>query len=258
MPRLSTPKPRVQTLDTRRAHPPPKQTESFYRSPEWRDLLARLIRERGRRCEMPGCGAGGPGVRIFGDHVHEISEGGARLDPRNVRLICAACHNRKTAAARAVRSAEGARRPDDVPPNIAPPSIPVTMVSGPPGAGKTTYVRTHARPHDVVIDLDDILVRIGARPWTNDTGELARALAYRDAMLKGLSTKRKGRRAWFVIGAPSPYQRDAWAKALRTTDVVVLRTDADTCKARIAADPARAHARDRLITAVDDWFRRAG
>lgn len=69
-----------------------KTTLPFYQSSEWRQLVASLIRQRGRRCEE--CGA--TGCRVYGDHVIEIRDGGARLDGRNVLLRCAKCHGRKT------------------------------------------------------------------------------------------------------------------------------------------------------------------
>lgn len=79
----------------------PKVADRFYTSNEWRKLVAAIKRERGAWCEV--CGAGGKGVRIIGDHKQEIRDGGAKLDPINVELLCASCHNVKTAEAKAVR-----------------------------------------------------------------------------------------------------------------------------------------------------------
>jgi len=104
---------RVATLDVRIAKPPPKKADPFYLSPEWRALLARLMVERfgspaNARCEDPLCKSPGRrGVRLFGDHVHELKDGGAPLDPHNVLFRCGSCHTRKTAEARAVRNARG-------------------------------------------------------------------------------------------------------------------------------------------------------
>ena len=91
--------------DTRRLTPQPKTADSFYQTPEWRSLVARLIAERGRRCQQ--CGrthdADGKPVRIFADHIRELRDGGARLDPGNIQLLDGACHTRKTLAERAKR-----------------------------------------------------------------------------------------------------------------------------------------------------------
>jgi 5-methylcytosine-specific restriction protein A len=87
----------------------PKRADPFYLSPEWKALMARLIKERGRRCEDTEHEAGKPrdGVRLYGDHVTELSDGGAKLDPNNILLRCAPCHGRKTAKARAARVGVG-------------------------------------------------------------------------------------------------------------------------------------------------------
>lgn len=96
---LKTTKPRVAVLDTRRVKPSPKVADEFYTSSAWRALLRSIIAERGRRCEK--CGK--TGVRIYGDHIVELKDGGAPLDRRNCQLLCASCHTRKTAAERAKR-----------------------------------------------------------------------------------------------------------------------------------------------------------
>jgi 5-methylcytosine-specific restriction enzyme A len=86
-----------------------KKAEPFYLSPEWKALMRHLIKVRGRRCEDTEHDRTKPreGVRLYGDHVIEISDGGARLDPSNIMLRCAPCHGRKTAAERAKRARWG-------------------------------------------------------------------------------------------------------------------------------------------------------
>lgn len=84
-----------------------KLTLAFYGSSAWKALLRSIIAERGRRCEARDCptvnrGAGG---RIYGDHVRELRDGGAPLDPGNVMLLCASCHRWKTLAAARQRNA---------------------------------------------------------------------------------------------------------------------------------------------------------
>ncbi|WP_081775955.1 HNH endonuclease signature motif containing protein [Asaia platycodi] len=64
--------------------------------------MSRLLVQRGRRCEA--CGR--TDCRIFGDHIHELKDGGAPLDPGNIRLLCGSCHSAKTARVRAIRTRE--------------------------------------------------------------------------------------------------------------------------------------------------------
>lgn len=82
-----------------RLRPAPKVAAEVYRSAEWRALLARLIAQRGRRCEA--CGA--TGGRIYGDHKVELRDGGAPYDGANVQLLCAPCHGAKTERAKRER-----------------------------------------------------------------------------------------------------------------------------------------------------------
>ena len=101
MPKIRTLAPPIRTLDTRSVKTAPKKAEPFYLSLPWRQLMADIIRDRGRRCE--DCGRAD--TRIFGDHIVELKDGGAPLDPLNVKCLCGSCHSRKTAATRARRMA---------------------------------------------------------------------------------------------------------------------------------------------------------
>jgi 5-methylcytosine-specific restriction protein A len=55
------------------------------------------------RFTCQACGAYGSGVRLVADHVREIVDKGAPLDVANGRTLCLACHNTKTAKAKAAR-----------------------------------------------------------------------------------------------------------------------------------------------------------
>lgn len=82
----------------------PRMAFDFYHSTAWKRLRDRIIRKRGRKCENPACATPhGPWPIIIGDHIKEIRDGGAPLDENNIRLVCQACHNRKTEDERAGR-----------------------------------------------------------------------------------------------------------------------------------------------------------
>jgi len=105
MKRIGIASPRVPTSDSRRAKPPAKAADPIYNSREWRTLITWIIRTRGRRCEHPDhVGPHDPTTRIFGDHIVELRDGGALLDPSNVMLLCGSCHTRKTAEMRSERA----------------------------------------------------------------------------------------------------------------------------------------------------------
>lgn len=85
------------------AHLPPriavagKYVNPFYQGREWRTLVQGLKRQRG------WCVVCGSTHRLVADHIIEIKDGGAPLDPANIQFLCLAHHNAKTAAAKAAR-----------------------------------------------------------------------------------------------------------------------------------------------------------
>lgn len=95
---------RLAELPTRKLSAP-KIADPFYLTPQYRTWQAEVIRRSGGRCQGQAHDAARPrsGVRLFADHVAEIKDGGARLDPANGQALCGSCHTRKTAAARAAR-----------------------------------------------------------------------------------------------------------------------------------------------------------
>ena len=83
----------------------PKQAKPFYLSREWKQLITVIKHNRGNRCYDPDhpLDVSRTQGRIYGDHVVEISDGGATLDPRNIMLRCHLCHQRKTTQQRTLR-----------------------------------------------------------------------------------------------------------------------------------------------------------
>ena len=221
------------------------------------------------------------------DHIKPISQGGAPFPGLSgLMSLCERCHNEKTGAfdrfggnylnrrfkgcgpdGNPIDPGDGwftgkdkpkpEANPFAMPFRLKPSSIPVVLVAGPPAAGKSTYVASNAAKADLVIDLDECLAAVGGEVWGWDARrDLIRA-AYklRDEQLQSLARRKIGR-AWLITSAPTEAERLAWRKKLVRVSVVVLDTDAALCRARIAADPARARHVDRQCRAVDAWHRR--
>jgi len=93
-------KPTLRARDPRSVKRPPKTAEPFYYSAEWIKLRDQERAAAKGICRRPGCGKRG----FIVDHIVEIKDGGAKLDPRNVELLCSSHHGAKTAAARAKRA----------------------------------------------------------------------------------------------------------------------------------------------------------
>lgn len=103
------------TVDLRRVKPAEKTADPFYHAADWRELCQflketrwpLLIIRQGHCCEDPECRADHRiGQRIFFDHIVELRDGGAPLDPDNIIGRCGSSHTRKTLRVRGERMAE--------------------------------------------------------------------------------------------------------------------------------------------------------
>lgn len=99
MARVSALPPRINTAPSR-VRPPAKVPDPFYTSTDWRTFVREIKRQRGYVCAECRADCTSTPRGLIGDHIIERKDGGADFDPLNVRLLCMACHNRKTATAR--------------------------------------------------------------------------------------------------------------------------------------------------------------
>lgn len=105
--KLTSIRPRLSALDTRRVQPPPKTVAPIYQSAEFKAWRETVIANAGRRCEAVDdgrrCTKAEPRHRMYADHVKEVRDGGALYDPANGQCLCGSHHSIKTAQARAAR-----------------------------------------------------------------------------------------------------------------------------------------------------------
>lgn len=125
----------------------------------------------------------------------------------------------------------------------------LTVVTGPPCAGKTTHVRQHAKPGDIVIDYDHIAQAIGS-PDTHDhpapIAYVARAMRT-TAIRAALGCARRGARVWIIDTTPTPHRQHQYAKA--GAEVVTLTASRADLHRR--ADEGRPKAWHAMI---DTWL----
>jgi 5-methylcytosine-specific restriction protein A len=173
------------------------------------------------------------------------------FDHTNWQSLCKRCHSRKTA--REVFA--GVRFGYSIPHGIRPSVVPVVLVGGPPGAGKSTYVAAHKGPRDLVIDLDEYLVRLGGRPWDQDKVRVRAAFGLRDHDLLRLCEP-VAPKAWVVMVGADAAERAAWLRALGLrASWVVIAPPRDEVVVQIMADPARVGRRVQMIAVADGWYR---
>jgi len=130
----------------------------------------------------------------------------------------------------------------------------VTIVAGPPAAGKSTYVAKRKGWNDLVVDLDLIYAALTGGTVGSDKpqGLLAYALIARDAILENLD-KGEAYNTWVVTCAADRARREEMARKLGA-EVVVLETSQSECSRRINADPQRRKARKQWGELVKRWW----
>lgn len=117
----------------------------------------------------------------------------------------------------------------------------IMLVTGPPCAGKTRYVREHKHPDDIVIDADLLAQALGSGS-THDHPGAIKALA---AKLRDVATTevvRSGRRAWIISASP-------------TAEAQILHSDSVCIDPGIATCMARAEGRPHWTQeAIAEWY----
>lgn len=130
----------------------------------------------------------------------------------------------------------------------------VTLVCGPPCAGKTTYVAEQAKPGDTVLDID-VLAKLNGSP--RDHGHEGRyyraAQVEYQALCEVVRTSTVA--AWVIRGAPEPAARQQLAEACGATRIVVLLPPRDVLYARALERDQDSAAVDTM-KAITNWHRR--
>ena len=158
-------------------------------------------------------------------------------DPQYGRGLCEGCDNRQTAA----------RQPGGWNRRNRGRMAAITVVYGPPCAGKTTLVAERRGEHDVVIDMDALATALGSpRSHDHDRTHWQAAAEARDALvLRYLSKPGWAEQVWIIQTArPDPGRWSANAT------FIPVPTDRDTChdRARKAGRTPDVH------EAIDRWW----
>lgn len=169
-------------------------------------------------------------------------------DQSNWQSLCKSHHDIKTWLENSYRSIRH-------PLGLLPSAIPLTILCGPPGSGKTKYAQVHAAPNDIIIDLDAIRSDITGAPWysENDSSILGATLQRRNRMLSNLS-RESGKAAWFIVSAPRAEDRQFWKDNLKPSQVLIFTTPANECKRRIQLDERRADQANKFETLAIKWW----
>lgn len=176
------------------------------------------------------------------DHILPKRMGGDDSDT-NLQSLCKSCHSQKTMREKMRKS----RVPGDAP-------VPVTIVTGPPGAGKTTYVQQHAQWGDLILDVDALYSALSGLPWYEKPSALLPfVLDARDAVLNRLLRESELRQAWLITSEADQAELQR-LKARYNARLLVLEVEPAECLRRITADPRRANLAHHWSSLIARWW----
>lgn len=192
------------------------------------------------RCEESGMTV--PATEV--DHIRPLAHGGTH-DADNLQSLCKSCHSRKTARENWGRENWGGGG-----------QTMVTIVAGPPGAGKTTYVRERMVWGDLIVDVDGLFAALSGLPWYEKPQSLLPfVLEARDAVLDRLRHESEVRHAWVITSEADAEKRRRLALRLAAATVLVIETSAGDCIKRIAQDERRSSTAQLWVDLVNQWWK---
>lgn len=118
------------------------------------------------------------------DHIIPVEHGGAWFDLDNLQAACQTCNVGRGNKTRLESWRQGP---------------PITLVCGPPGAGKSTYVQDHAQPADLIVDYDNIGHALGSPDRHTHTAIHTVINAARNAVLTQIRRADHHARAVWII-----------------------------------------------------------
>ena len=237
--------------------------KAFYKSDAWQSCRSAYISSRraidGGMCER--CG------EALGEELHHttfltpqnIHDANVTLNSEKLQWLCKDCHFK--AHREAIMRGFQKRKNEPILTNGVyfgsdgqPHPQRVVIVWGPPASGKTSYIREHMDPTDLVVDLDLIrqAITMGGRD-TVSNNLLPVALSVREHLFQRIADGEVDcRTVWIAATLPGRAEREVLAQRLHAETVFVSRPY-EECLELALVDPER---KDKLLQReiIERWF----
>lgn len=127
----------------------------------------------------------------------------------------------------------------------------ITLVTGPPCGGKSTWVRQHADPSDLIVCHDTFARAVGSPvEWDHSRAHSMKAGEMWRAAIARLAAGPPARDTWVIRCASTAAERDYLARRIHAGRVVVLMPPRDLVLARAqTADRGR-----QVYQAIRRWY----
>ncbi len=131
----------------------------------------------------------------------------------------------------------------------------VTVLCGPPGSGKSTYVSKHKLPGDIIIDVDALMRALtGMDAHGNNMAALPLVLAAKESIIQSIQSNGiRGANAWLTTLAPIPDERRELKRRLNAK-IIVFSISRETCLQRIIGDRTRDAREGEWVGLIDQWW----
>jgi hypothetical protein len=127
--------------------------------------------------------------------------------------------------------------------------VTVRLITGPPGAGKNTYVEKHKKDGDILVDFDHIR---GMYP--NSPLEVLESIRTNiEESVKNLPND-----VWVIRCVADPKERTEHAERLNAAEVIVVETPADVAKEQVRKRNREGENFDEIDAAIDRWWSQYG
>lgn len=124
----------------------------------------------------------------------------------------------------------------------------IHVLTGPPCAGKSTYIKKHAKAGDLIVDYDEIALTMGAKEKWNPVGLVQRAAMKARQAAIAAALKSPSAESWIIQSRLSDEKRQTFEDA--GAEIIELDPGKDVCIERAKRDGRP----NNIFSAIEGWY----